>query len=154
MSGTVNVIPSDITATLNSAIDVAPVTVNTALNGTILNDIKATTTLNGDLLENIKATTTLASDLLDKIKADGTLKSDLFDKIKADGSLTASIKELAPLLLTLLWTEIPMVRIAAPHHYKLSFSILGFEVFSFGLSGESKVVTAKNPNGNAGDIHV
>jgi hypothetical protein len=37
-----------------------------------------------------------------------------------------------------------IVRGRLPHHYKLSFSVLGFEL-SIGLNGESKAITAKNP---------
>jgi hypothetical protein len=149
MSGTINVIPSNITLTAD-------------LEGGLLDNIGANATvtanLKSDLLDKIKATldADLKSDLLDKIKATiaADLKSDLLDKIKADANVTASIKELAPLLLTLLWTEIPMVKFASPHRYELAFRVFGFRIFAIELHGESKAVTAKNPHAATGDIHV
>jgi hypothetical protein len=177
MSGTVNVnvIPSDITT--NSTADItasagvtttstltasAGVTTTASLTSDLLDKMKLDGSLTSDLLDKVKAqlsldaAANLKSDLLDKIKATlaSDLKSDLLDKIRADASFTGSIKELAPLLLTLLWTEIPMVRVASPHRYRLAFSIFGFEIFAVELHGESKIATAKNPHAGAGDIHV
>ena len=76
------------------------------------------------------------------------MKSDLLDKIKADASFTASIKEIAPLLLTLLWTEIPMIRFASPHHYRLAFRVFGLPtpaVLSARLGWAQGLVFHENP---------
>src|SRR5512143_2044914 len=111
MSGSVNIgIPSEYTLHVDGD---DPVTVNSNL----LDKVNATATVNGNLLDKVSATATVNGDLLSRVGA--TLNA----------SAGLSIKELAPLLLTLLWTDIPLVKIAVPHRYKLAFHILGFEVF-------------------------
>ncbi len=127
-----------------------PVGATVALDGNLLNNVNATATLNGSLLNNVNATATLNGNLLNNVNATAALNGNLLNNV----GLTASIKELAPLLLSLLWTDLPLVKFSSPHRYKLAFSVFGLELFAFKLEGESKAVTAKNPGGNAGDIHV
>ena len=132
------------------------VNVTSQMNGDILKDVNVHTTLGGEYTNNIQ------TNLLDKIQAvihttlggefTNQIKTDILDKMKADVGI--SVKDLAPLLLTLLWTEIPIVKFRVPHDYTFGFRFFGIEFFSVRFRGESKAVTAKNPNGATGGIDV
>lgn len=128
------------------------------INGELFDfdNVNVTTTLNGQYTNNIQ------TDLLDKVKAviqtslngeyTNRVTTDVLDKISA--TMGISVKELAPLLFTLLWTEIPIVKFRVPHDYTFGFRFFGIEFFSVRFRGESKAVTAKNPAGAAGGIDV
>src|SRR5262249_11558866 len=120
------------------------------VDGTILDKVNAS--VHADLAANTSAQ--LTTDLLDKIAARlaTPLDGKVLDKINATVGLSASIKELAPFILTLLWTEIPIVKLRFPHNYTFGFSLFGFEFFALHFRGETKAVTAKNPNGAAGNV--
>jgi hypothetical protein len=61
-----------------------------------------------------------------------------------DADLTARLKELAPLFFNFLWKEIPLVKVALPHRYKLGFKFFNVEFFSISFCGESELITDKN----------
>jgi hypothetical protein len=133
----------------------------TTVNGDILKDIGLRAAIGGTEIPlqghaRIDGTADINGTILDKIAARlaTTLDGSLLDKINATVGLSASIKELAPFILTLLWTEIPIVKLRFPHDYTFGVSLLGFEFFSLHFRGETKAVTAKNPNGAAGNVDV
>lgn len=77
-------------------------------------------------------------------KADVNAKVDLgLDDVKAKLSteLIAAVRELAPVIFQFLWKEIPIVRVAMPHRYKLGFNVFGCELASLTFCGESELVT-------------
>ncbi|HEY6881762.1 MAG TPA: hypothetical protein VI299_27230 [Polyangiales bacterium] len=77
-------------------------------------------------------------------KAEVNAKVDLgLDDIKAKVSteLIAAVRELAPMVFQFLWKEIPLVRVAMPHRYKLGFNVFGHELASLTFCGESELVT-------------
>jgi hypothetical protein len=132
---------NDVNATLNS---------NARVDGAIFEKMNLHTSVGGEVSAHTTANVT--TDLLDKISA--RLDGSLLEKINATFGVSASVKELAPLLLTLLWTEIPIVKLRIPHDYTLGVSFCGFELFAFNFRGETKAVSAKNPHGAAGGTDV
>lgn len=64
--------------------------------------------------------------------------------VAVEADLTARLRELAPLFFNFLWKEIPFVKVALPHRYKLGFRFFNVEVFSISLCGESELITDKN----------
>lgn len=75
--------------------------------------------------------------------------------VAVEADLTARLRELAPLFLNFLWKEVPFVKIALPHRYKLEFKFFNVEVFSISLCGESELITDKNVCAHeAGPSHV
>jgi hypothetical protein len=130
-------------------VNVSPITMNMNMNG--LDNIGADVDLGLDDIRlhvdkveaDVKAGLTL-----DEIKA--TLKIDeikaaLQADFKAD--LQASLKELAPIIFSFLWKEIPLVRVSSPHRYRLGLQLCGREVFALTFCGESEVISEKNPCG-------
>lgn len=121
-----------------------------------LGEVRANADVKADLdldLGEIKADLDLD---VGEIKADAKLDADLgLDDIKAQigasGDLVAAIKELAPVFLNLLWKEIPIVKVGMPHRYKLAFNLLGSEIWSFTLMGESEFVSESNECPEDGD---
>ncbi len=150
----------DIEATLNLngldniGIDVGLDDVNAQLGAQLNADTKLDLNL-GEIRANADVKADLDLDV-GEIKADAKLDADLgLDDIKAQigasGDLVAAIKELAPVFLNLLWKEIPIVKVGMPHRYKLAFNLLGSEVWSFTLMGESEFVSESNECPEDGD---
>jgi hypothetical protein len=46
------------------------------------------------------------------------------------------------------------VKLRFPHNYTFGVCFFGFEFFSLRFRGETKAVTAKNPQGAAGNVDV
>ncbi|MDJ0868033.1 MAG: hypothetical protein QNK03_18145 [Myxococcota bacterium] len=150
----------DIEATLNLngldniGIDVGLDDVNAQLGAQLNADTKLDLNL-GEIRANADVKADLDLDV-GEIKADAKLDADLgLDDIKAQigasGDLVAAIKELAPVFLNLLWKEIPIVKVGMPHRYKLAFNLLGSEIWSFTLMGESEFVSESNECPEDGD---
>jgi hypothetical protein len=133
-------------------LDKIQATIHGTLNGEFTN--RVTTDILDKIAANLAAT--FNSDFLDKINANiaASVNSDVLDKVNANVGISASVKELAPLLLTLLWTEIPIIKFRIPHDYIFGFRFFGIEFFSVRFRGESKAVTAKNPAGATGGTDV
>ncbi len=102
-------------------------------------DIRSRLTLD-EVRADVKSRVTL-----DEIRADVKSRVTL-DEVKADikSSVEASLKELAPIIFSFLWKEIPIVRIGFPHRYRLCFTLCGKEVLAISLCGESEFITERN----------
>lgn len=135
---------------MGADVNVSPVTMNVGING--LDNIGADVDLGLDdinlhvdkLEADVKAGLTLGEikATLSSALSIGEIKAALATDMKAD--LQASLKELAPIIFSFLWKEIPLVRVSFPHRYRLGFEICGKQLLALTFCGESEVISERN----------
>lgn len=135
---------------MGADVNVSPVTMNVGING--LDNIGADVDLGLDdinlhvdkLEADVKAGLTLGEikATLNSAMSIGEIKAALATDMKAD--LQASLKELAPIIFSFLWKEIPLVRVSFPHRYRLGFEICGKQLLALTFCGESEVISERN----------